>query len=573
MLGVAASRLRRSTRLMAPERRQSWSSFSAEVKLLHRATNAADAVKTGADGAYTFPALLPRAYRLEASSQGFKMQTISDIRLEVNQTTGVEVKLQVGEIVQGVGSPASLQLLKTDTSDGGGVIANKTIVELPLTGRDYPRLTRLSPGAPPSRAGATAGGKGVSRSANGAGANDRSITFLLNGVGANNAIFPPELLRRRLTPSMSPGSSPTPTAPTSGAGRPRPSPPSSAGRTNGIARYSGSTALVRGGRFLPAGLGGAPQPEPGPSGSPQALQWTGSHLLLRQFRWGRRRPGGTGFAYAPSAGLRGRTFSGGGKPLIDGRDTWNAAAWPRQPFAGNRIQSTHISPLATKVMSSTRTATRCSSNFDNTPSNPQCRCDLRAEKGPAAFDIRHRAVISYSYELPFGKGRKWRNAGGWADRLVGGWQLNGITALQSGPPFTLATPGDNANIGSSAQRPDVVGDPYSGVDRGADIRRRGVDQGATYFNKAAFVMPALFRLGSVGKNTLYGPGSQSWDFSVFKNTNLAEKLNLQLRAEFFNLPNHPNFGLPNRTINQPTTGMITGAGSPRIIQFGVKLIL
>jgi hypothetical protein len=213
-----------------------------------------------------------------------------------------------------------------------------------------------------------------------------------------------------------------------------------------------------------------------------------------------------------------------------------------------------------------------SSNFDNTPSNPQCRCDFRSEKGPAAFDIRQRAVISYSYELPFGKGRYLLTQGGALNKIVGGWQINGITSFQTGPFFTLATPGDNANIGSSNQRPNLVGDPWAGIDRGVPYQSRGVNAGTYYFNRAAFALPAQFTLGNVGKNTLVGPGSQNWDFSIFKNTGITEKLNSQFHAEFYNVLNHPNFGLPNRTINQPTTGVITSAGSPRIVQFGLKLI-
>ena len=213
-----------------------------------------------------------------------------------------------------------------------------------------------------------------------------------------------------------------------------------------------------------------------------------------------------------------------------------------------------------------------SSNFDNTPSNPQCRCDWKSEKGPAAFDIRHRAVMSYCYELPFGKSRRFLNRGGIVNVLAGGFQINGITSFQTGAPFTLATPGDNASIGSSAQRPNLVGDPLAGIDTGGAYQRRGVDAGTFYFNKAAYALPALFTLGNVGKNTLIGPGSKNWDFSIFKNTRITERLNSQLHAEFYNVMNHPNFGLPNRTINQPTTGVITSAGSPRIIQLGAKLI-
>ena len=219
-----------------------------------------------------------------------------------------------------------------------------------------------------------------------------------------------------------------------------------------------------------------------------------------------------------------------------------------------------------------------SSNFDNTPSNPQCRCDWKSEKGPAAFDIRQRAVFSYTYELPFGKGRRYLSDGGPMNKLVGGWQVNGITSFQTGPPFTLATPGDNASIGSSAQRPNQVGDPYAGIDTGASYERRGVDAGTYYFNRAAFTLPPQFTLGNVGKNTLFAPGLQNWDFSLFKNTSITERLNTQLHAEFFNILNHPNFGVPGRTINQPTFGVINSviaspnAGAARLVQFGLKLI-
>ncbi|MBY0507463.1 MAG: TonB-dependent receptor [Bryobacteraceae bacterium] len=211
-----------------------------------------------------------------------------------------------------------------------------------------------------------------------------------------------------------------------------------------------------------------------------------------------------------------------------------------------------------------------SSNFDNTPSNPQCRCDFRAEKGPAAFDIRHRAVVSYAYELPFGKGKALLSQGAVLNKLVGGWQVNGISAWQTGAPFTLNTPGDNAAIGSSAQRPNLVGDPAAGIS--GSIQQRGVDPGSYYFNRAAFAVPPQFTLGNLGKNTLIAPGFQNWDFSVFKNTALAEKVNLQLRGEFFNIFNKANFGVPGRTLNQPTYGVITSAAAPRLVQIGLKLI-
>ena len=218
-----------------------------------------------------------------------------------------------------------------------------------------------------------------------------------------------------------------------------------------------------------------------------------------------------------------------------------------------------------------------SSNFDGTPSNAQCRCDLRGNRGPSAYDLTHRAVFSFNYEFPFGPGKALLNRGGVAGKLVGGWQINGIASAQSGPPFQINTSGDNANIGSGAgssnnQRPNLVGDQFDGIDAGADIKRRGVDPGTYYFNRAAFAMPPLFRLGNLGKNTIRGSGFSNWDLSLFKNTGIGERFNAQFRAEFFDAFNQTAFGLPGAVLNTPTFGVITGASGRRVIQFGLKLL-
>lgn len=218
-----------------------------------------------------------------------------------------------------------------------------------------------------------------------------------------------------------------------------------------------------------------------------------------------------------------------------------------------------------------------SSNFTGSPSNAQCRCDLRGNKGPSAFDITHRLVASFGYELPFGSGKPWLNSGGVVNKIVGGWQLNGIVSVQSGPPFQINTQGDNANIGTGAgsgnnQRPNVVGDQYDGIDTNTDIRKRGVDPGTYYFNRAAYAMPPQYRLGNLGKNTLRGPGAASSDLSLFKNTLITERINTQFRAEFFNAFNQSAFGIPGTLLGTPTFGVITSASGGRIIQFGLKVL-
>jgi hypothetical protein len=155
--------------------------------------------------------------------------------------------------------------------------------------------------------------------------------------------------------------------------------------------------------------------------------------------------------------------------------------------------------------------------------------------------------------------------------------LSGITALSSGPVFTINTPGDNASIGTGAgssnnQRPNLVGDPWQGIDKNLPIQKRGVDGGTYYFNRAAFAMPPLYRLGNLGRNTLIGPGSQNWTLAIQKNTELLESVQFQIRAECFDFPNHPNFGMPGRIVNTPTFGVITWATGNRVVQFAAKLI-
>ncbi len=263
--------------------------------------------------------------------------------------------------------------------------------------------------------------------------------------------------------------------------------------------------------------------------------------------------------------------------LILGTDNGGSSTYHGVFAKLERRFSSGFAFLASYTFSKTIDDTHSSSNFDNTPQNPQCRCEFGADKGLSAFDVRQRAVFSYNYEFPFGPGKSFLTNGGVVGKLVGGWQINGITAFQTGPPFTLNTVGDNANIGtgsgsSNNQRPNLVGDPYAGIDKSAPIQRRGVDAGTYYFNRAAYAMPPLFQLGNVGKNTLIGPGFQNWDFSVFKNTSIMERATTQFRAEFFNIFNQAAFAIPGRLYGTPTLGLITSAGPGRIIQFGLKVI-
>jgi hypothetical protein len=180
-------------------------------------------------------------------------------------------------------------------------------------------------------------------------------------------------------------------------------------------------------------------------------------------------------------------------------------------------------------------------------------------------------VVSYIYELPFGKGKKFLNgSSGVVDAFLGGWQVNGITSAQSGFPFTprLANGSSDINSGPGGiVRPYLVGNPT--LTSGQSIH--------DWFNVAAFAVPGqdgtpAYTFGNAGRNILRGPNTANLDFSLFKTFRLRERLKLEFRSEFFNIFNHPNFGLPNPNVDQPQAGIITVASDPREIQFALKLL-
>jgi Carboxypeptidase regulatory-like domain/TonB dependent receptor len=199
------------------------------------------------------------------------------------------------------------------------------------------------------------------------------------------------------------------------------------------------------------------------------------------------------------------------------------------------------------------------------PNFPQDSLNLRAERGRSNFDVRHRFALSYAYDLPFGTGA----TSGLKKGLLAGWQTYGVITLQTGRPFTVALLPDidNSNTGRSTlgfganDRPNVIGPAMLGN-----------PTPERWFNTEAFQFSAPFTFGNAGRNVLEGPGYQNVNFSLVKNTALRESLNLQIRTEFFNFFNHPNFDLPDNFLGSPSFGSIRSAQSPRRVQFGVKLL-
>jgi hypothetical protein len=197
------------------------------------------------------------------------------------------------------------------------------------------------------------------------------------------------------------------------------------------------------------------------------------------------------------------------------------------------------------------------------------------EYGNSSFSVRHRAVFSYIYELPFGHGKRLAgHVGSGLNAMIGGWQLAGVATISSGNWFTVTD--GNGNFSNSdggtegnSQRPNQIGDPTA----------RPCVPG-TFFNTCAFTDPQLGSYGNVGRNTLQGPGYVIWDSSLFKTFQVSERFRLEFRSEFFNLLNHTNFLLsqsgPQESNNStvlgtPQFGFLTAARAPRQIQFGLKL--
>ena len=204
-------------------------------------------------------------------------------------------------------------------------------------------------------------------------------------------------------------------------------------------------------------------------------------------------------------------------------------------------------------------------------SNPY---NLRADWGPATYDVRNLGVINAIYDLPIGQGQKYlSDASGVTGKVVSGWALTSIVTLQSGFPFTPqlsynpSNNGDTRNPVRPFLNPDFTGPVILG-------------KPAQWYNPSAFLPPptTIGFYGNMGRDEYTGPGLATWDFSVMKNTSITERLNLQFRAEMFNLLNRANFNTPNLIVFTPagvsgTAGAINSTSTTaRQIQFALKLL-
>ena len=190
--------------------------------------------------------------------------------------------------------------------------------------------------------------------------------------------------------------------------------------------------------------------------------------------------------------------------------------------------------------------------------------DIWADYGPANWDVPHRFVASYIYDVPFLKS----SSNPIVKYGIAGWQIGGLTTIQSGTPVNITLSGDPANIGiSNLQRPNLVGSvPSLNCQPLANSREL-----VSCFDATAFQLPAAFTFGNAPRNLLRGPKFVSTDLSLMKNFPLGRGAQFQFRAEIFNAFNNVNYGNPNGTFNSTSFGRISSAGGMRQIQLGGKI--
>jgi hypothetical protein len=208
--------------------------------------------------------------------------------------------------------------------------------------------------------------------------------------------------------------------------------------------------------------------------------------------------------------------------------------------------------------------------------------------GPVGFNRPQRVIVNYSYDIPSG------NVKAGLGKLVSGWNVSGVTTWQGGTPMTITdqSTGTVYGLGTfvTARAQMCPGSTYGSVatSGGTESRLGGVSGGPGYLNTSAFcpapaapnsaappfppgaALPTLF--GNSGPGIILGPGQFNWDISLIKNTRISERQSIQLRAEFFNTFNHPQFGNPALALDTPATfGQITTTTvNPRVLQFALK---
>jgi hypothetical protein len=198
---------------------------------------------------------------------------------------------------------------------------------------------------------------------------------------------------------------------------------------------------------------------------------------------------------------------------------------------------------------------------------PQNFYNLRGERALASWDTPQTLVLSYVYELPFGSGKALFNRKGVVDKVIGGWQINGNTTFQSGFPMFI-NGGNSSGTFAGSQRPNWSG-------KNATLSGPVQQRLLRYFDTSQFTFNAPFTFGNAPRlmPNLRCLGINNWDLSLFKNTNVTERIRVQLRAEAFNAFNRVQFGVPNVSINSTAFGVVSSQQNlPRNLQLGLRIL-
>jgi hypothetical protein len=188
----------------------------------------------------------------------------------------------------------------------------------------------------------------------------------------------------------------------------------------------------------------------------------------------------------------------------------------------------------------------------------------KLSRGLSAFDSTHNFVVSYSYSLPFDKleGPK---------KLTNGWQVSGITRFSTGLPVTIVETDDHSLLGTAFGGPITLAVDTPNIVGPLHVTDPRKSSSHYFFDPNAFASTALGQQGNANRRFFHGPGVNNWDFALLKNTQFTERLNLQFRAELFNVFNHAQFLNPSGLMPSSNFGIVPGARDPRIGQLSLKL--
>lgn len=187
---------------------------------------------------------------------------------------------------------------------------------------------------------------------------------------------------------------------------------------------------------------------------------------------------------------------------------------------------------------------------------------FQRNRAAAGFDIRHVLQVGWVYELPFGKGKALARSG-FGAAIFGNWQVNGVMAAYTGTPFTVSAPGTSLNAPDNIQTANQVKPDVSRIGRAGP--------GQFYYDPSAFApVTAIATFGTSGRNLLRAPGIWNTDLDITREFPIRERLGVQFRGEFFNLPNTSHFGAPSSSVTSGTFMQITSATGERQIRFGLR---